>query len=121
MKKTIGIKFPFERSEENYFFGMSKTTNEKIISNFNFIITVRRYERLYHPNFSFNIDQYLFEPMTEELVQDMTRALKQVTKEYFPDINISFLTPIVDNQQKMISLTINGLVNGEQFENTVNF
>lgn len=119
--KTIGIKFPFEQSEENYFFGMSKNTNEKILANFKFLITVRRKERLYLPDFSFNIDQYLFEPMNNELVQEMTNALKNITKKYFPDIKINNIRPELNYNQQMISLNINGLVNGQEFEDTINF
>lgn len=119
--KTIGIKFPFEQSEENYFLAMSKTTNEKILSNFKFLITVRRKERLYHPNFSFNIDKYLFEPMDNQLKNEMINELKEITKRYFPDINILSIDTQTNYQQQMISLTINGLVNGETFEETINF
>lgn len=119
--KTIGIKFPFEQSEENYFFGMSKTTNEKILSNFKYLITTKKKERIYHPDFSFDIEQFLFEPMTEQLQSDMVIALKETAKKYFPDITIKNITPIVNKQQYMISIIINGLVNGQQFENQINF
>lgn len=119
--KTIGIKFPFEQSEDNYFLAMSKTTNEKILSNFKFLITVKRKERIYHPEFSFNIDQYLFEPMDEQLKNEMINELKEVTKKYFPDVKISSIDTQTNNQQQMISLIINGLVNGESFEETINF
>lgn len=119
--KTIGIKFPFEQSEENYFFGMSKSTNEKVLSNFKYLITTKRKERIYHPDFSFNIEQFLFEPMGEQLQNDMIIALKETTKKYFPDITLKNITPIVNKQQYMISLTITGLVNGQSFDDTINF
>lgn len=120
-KKTINIKFPLEQSNKNYFFALTDNTNDAIISNLNFFITLREGERLYNKRMGFGIDRYLFEPLDDITVKNLKNELTSKIKDFFPQIKINKLETEVDNNSYMVSLNLEGSVNGSSFESQIQF
>lgn len=120
-KKTINIKFPLELSDKNYFFTLTDNTNDAIISNLNFFITVKEGERLYNSRMGFGIEKYLFEPLDQTTIRNLKEELTGKIKDFFPQIKINKLTTEIDNNSYIISLNVEGQVNGTNFESQINF
>lgn len=121
MKKTINIKFPLEQSPKNHFFALTDNTNDAVISNLNFFITVREGERIYNKRMGFGIEKYLFEPLDDITVKNLKNELTSKIKDFFPQIKINKLETVVDNNFYMISLNLEGSINGSDFESQINF
>jgi phage baseplate assembly protein W len=119
MRKTINIEYPFVNSPNNHFFKMTQTSNEALISNLNYYITVKKGERLYKPNFGFGLDRYLFEPLTDTLLKNMENELREDIKTNFPDISIKSIESITNPDRYLISIIMTLLINGEEIENQI--
>lgn len=121
MKRTIGIKFPFEQSKKNHFFAMSENSNEAVISNFKFLITTPPKQRIYKPDFSFDLRQFLFEQNDGQTQEALIKKFKEITTKYFPQIKIENVASSYNNRRDALSLDIQCTVNGERFEETIIF
>lgn len=120
-KKTINIKFPLEQSDKNYLFALTDNSNDAVISNLNFFITVREGERLYNKRMGFGIEKYLFEPLDNTTLKNLKNELTSKIKDFFPQIKINRLETEVDNNSYMVSLNLEGSINGSNFESQINF
>jgi phage baseplate assembly protein W len=76
-------------------FRLSYTTEEQAISNLKMLLLTRMGERLYHPTFGTRLQQLVFEPNTDILVEEVANALESAINFWLPYINI--IDIIVDN------------------------
>ncbi len=120
-KKTYSISYPIEVSNENYFFGLTKSNYDALLSRLKFFIIVKEGELLYNPRFGFGFEKYLNEPMNPELVDKITQDLKNKVKEFFPSIEIRSIQMDLSDSYRVITLRVDLLVNGVNDSLAINF
>ena len=84
----IGIKIPFDGST-----GINTTysTRDAIKSNLlNFILTGKR-ERVMNPSFGAGVKELLFQPITDEIIDQIDALIRGGVETYFPTVNIKEL------------------------------
>lgn len=119
LKKSIGIKFPLQDSN-NVFIDVNQISKDETISNLiHFILTQdgEKYERLYQPNFGTNLKKYLFEPITPELVNDITVEIKNKVNQFFPSVNITNIGFDVNESQQLVNINIKYSITEGVFNN----
>lgn len=87
-KRTIGVSFPFEDSQEGDYLKLTKSSAEEVKSNFVHLLMTTKGERYYLPQFGTNLRQYLFDPQSEENDDDIRKEITDATLEFMPNIKI---------------------------------
>ena len=81
----IGISVPFDGSTG---INTTFTTKDTIKSNLlNFILTGKR-ERVFNPSFGSGVRELLFQPITEDIVDQIDNLIRGGVETYFPTVNI---------------------------------
>jgi phage baseplate assembly protein W len=82
MAKFLNIKFPLQESPQGFFLNQTVSTQEQVRSELSLLITTRRGDRLYKPNYGTNLYNYIFQPL-----DDVTK--KQIVAEIKDTINFN--------------------------------
>lgn len=120
-KKSYSIKFPIEESSENHFFALTQSNYEATLAKLKFFIVVKEGELLYNPRFGFGFEKYLHEQMTPDLLDRITKELKEKVKEFFPNVEIISLETDLSDGMRVLTLRITVLVNDVQSTLELNF
>jgi phage baseplate assembly protein W len=88
----INIKFPFKDSDKGYYFDSNKTTSDAIKSDILHVLTTRKGERFYDPDFGTNLYQYLFAPEDNITLSDIKSEANSCLAYCMPTIQIVELT-----------------------------
>jgi len=84
----IGITVPFDGPTG---INTTYTTKDTIKSNLlNFILTGKR-ERVFNPSFGSGVRELLFQPITEDLVDQIDNLIRGGVDDYFPTVDIKEL------------------------------
>ena len=79
----VGIKVPFDGPTG---INTTYTTKDAIKSNLlNFILTGKR-ERVFNPSFGSGVRELLFEPITEDIVDQIDNLIRGGVEAYFPTV-----------------------------------
>ena len=119
--KTFNIKFPFEESKLGHFFNMTVNSNEAAVSNFKFFLTLKKGDLLYKNNVGLNLEQYLFEPIEETLINDIKKDITEKTLLYFPYLKIKKINIIKNDESFMVGINIELTIYGEAFSESITF
>ena len=88
----IGISVPFDGPTG---INTTYTTKDTIKSNLlNFILTGKR-ERVFNPSFGSGVRELLFQPITEDLVDQIDNLIRGGVDDYFPTVDIKELEVIL--------------------------
>jgi phage baseplate assembly protein W len=87
-KQTIGVSFPFVESAEGDYLKLTKTASEEVKSNFVHLLMTTKGERYFLPQFGTNLRQYLFDPQSSELDDDIRKEIYDATEQFMPNIKI---------------------------------
>ena len=106
-EKFIGVKFPFEDSEKNFFLQMNKTSAEQIKSNLIHLLLTRKGERLYNPEFGTDLLKFIFEPNDNETYENIRSDIQNSVNKFIPNLTINDIIVEVDepNDKSNESLT----------------
>jgi len=87
-KKTIGVSFPFQDSQEGDYLKLTKSASEEVKSNFVHLLMTTKGQRYFLPQFGTNLRQYLFEPQSTENDNDIRDEINVATEEFMPNVKI---------------------------------
>lgn len=91
---AVGIKLPFV-GKNGELFDLSYSTQDQAISNLKNLLLTRRGERIMEPFFGTTIQDALFEPNTETLIELVKDSVQSAIEYWLPYIIIDSL--IVEN------------------------
>ena len=96
----VGIKIPFDGATG---INTTFTTQDAIKSNLlNFLLTGKR-ERVLNPGFGSGLRELMFQPLTDDLRNDMENLIIGGVNEFFPNVQINDLTiDFVQDESKVI-------------------
>ena len=100
-KKAIGVGYPIQRSSNGYF-DKTFTTVEHTKSNIINVLSTKQGERIGRPEFGTNLEELLFEPMTEQLEADIRQEINSAVQRSLPYVEIVSLN-VGRNEQKRIA------------------
>lgn len=121
MPDLINIKFPLEDDSENGFlFKGTKTTANAVKSDLILLLTTKKGERWYNPDYGTNLITYLFEPNDTITHDDIINDLKQAVSNYLSFIkinNVNFIDSTQDSSvnENEININIKYEINQENF------
>lgn len=100
----VGISIPFNGPTG---INTTYTTREAIKSNLlNFILTNKR-ERLLNPGFGSGVGELLFEPITEDLVDQIENLIVGGVNAYFPNVQINDLRVDLSSNNQTVTIYLN--------------
>lgn len=100
----IAIKTQFAKDK---LFTPSFTTNEQAISNLKNLLLTRKGERYSLPNFGSNLLNLIFEPNTDELVQQIQDSIKEAVSVWLPYIQITKIDVVTGQQNPSLLHQVN--------------
>ena len=100
----IGITVPFDGPSG---INTTFTTKDTIKSNLlNFILTGKR-ERVFNPSFGSGVRELLFQPITEDLIDQVDNLIRGGVESYFPTVDIRELDVTLQPNSKTITIYLN--------------
>ena len=100
----VGIKVPFDGST-----GINTTysTRDAVKSNLlNFILTGKR-ERVFNPSFGSGVRELLFQPITEDIVDQIDNLIRGGVEAYFPTVEIRELEVTLQPDSHTFTIYLN--------------
>lgn len=76
MPKFLNIKFPLQESPNGFFLDQTISTQEQVRSELALLITTRRGDRLYKPNYGTNLYSFIFQPLDDITKQQIVAEIK---------------------------------------------
>lgn len=104
--KSIGINFPFKRTEEGGIIGVTKIDTEKIRANLISFLTTRRGQRVMNNRLYSPCYDYLMEQWDEISQSALTDELKQKLQEFFSEIQVTDITFDFDENTHLLNIKI---------------
>tara|TARA_B110000503_G_scaffold58585_1_gene93675 strand:+ start:6032 stop:6448 length:417 start_codon:yes stop_codon:yes gene_type:complete len=100
----VGISLPFNGPTG---INTTYTTKDAVKSNLlNFILTGKK-ERVMNPSFGSGVRDLLFEPITEDITDQVENLIYGGVESYFPQVQINSLTVNLSPNTKTITIYLN--------------
>ena len=100
----IGVSVPFDGSTG---INTTFTTKDTIKSNLlNFILTGKR-ERVFNPSFGSGVRELLFEPITEDIIDQIDNLIRGGVESYFPTVEIRELEVTLQPDSHTFNIYLN--------------
>ena len=107
----IGLKMPLGRGDVEGYFESTTLTIDAIKENIRSLLTTRKGERVFHPDFGLGLDRLLFENITEEIKQVIIDDITDTIKKWLPYITVKNIGIITDELNTGMSNRVNISVN----------
>ena len=101
--RAIGVKLPFTGRAV---FNQTFATKDAIKTNLTNYLLTGKGERYLNPSFGSNIQNLLFNQITEDLSSELDRTLRDEIRFYFPMIRVNDLGVTADPNMNMIQINI---------------
>jgi len=109
----VGIKIPFDGQTG---INTTYTTKDAIKSNLlNFLLTGKR-ERVMNPGFGSGLRDVIFQPLTDELIDQVESLILGGIDTFFPTVIVNDLNVQLIPQESIISITLNYSVQNTNIE-----
>ena len=109
----IGISIPFNGATG---INTTYTTQDSIKSNLlNFLLTGKR-ERVMNPGFGSGLREALFQPLTEDLVEQIENLIINGIDTFFPTLSINNLDVQLDQNSSTATITLNYSITNTNIE-----
>lgn len=102
-QKSLGVNYPIQRSSDGYF-DRTFTTLEHTKANIINVLSTKKGERLARPEFGTNLEQLLFEPMNQQLEEDIRQEINSAIDRFVPYVDIKNLSVSRDEQKKIAAV-----------------
>ena len=118
---AIGVSLPFNGPSGP--FNSTYSTSNQIQSNLINLLLTNKGERLYNPEFGADLKTVLFEGITEDTSNIIQNLIITNTNIFIPEITISSVDVIKDEDNNTISVTVQYRINisGQANQITVQF
>jgi len=117
--ESIGIKFPFKETEQGGMFGVTKTEEEKIQSNLNAFLTLKKGQRVMHNDLYSPLYNYVLETWDEISESSLNEELLQSLEKFFPEIKTKQIVFDFNEDIHLLTVTITYLIIDLKVENSV--
>lgn len=87
-KKTIGVAFPFNDSDEGDYIRLNKTAKSEVDSNLRHLLLTNKGSRYWLPDFGTNLRQFVFENITEDTKELIRNEITTAVEKYLPNLTI---------------------------------
>jgi phage baseplate assembly protein W len=114
--RKININFPLADSPENYLFDLTGTTAQGIFANIKYFLSSKKGKRLYHPNFGLDLDKYLFEHFSQDMMKDLKSEISENILKYFPTASLNGIDARVTDEGRLLSIIIDCSIEGVIFK-----
>jgi phage baseplate assembly protein W len=104
-QKSLGVNYPIQRSSDGYF-DRTFTTLEHTKANIINVLSTKQGERLARPEFGTNLEELLFEPMSQQLEEDIRREINSAINRSLPYVEVKALNVRRDDEKKLASVDI---------------
>ena len=109
----IGISIPFNGATG---INTTYTTQDSIKSNLlNFLLTGKR-ERVMNPGFGSGLREALFQPLTEDLVEQIENLIINGIDTFFPTVSLNNLDVQLDQNSSTATITLNYSITNTNIE-----
>jgi len=109
----VGIKIPFDGQTG---INTTYTTQDAIKSNLlNFLLTGKR-ERVMNPGFGSGLREAMFQPLTEDLVEQIENLIINGVDTFFPTVSINNLDVQLDQNSSTATITLNYSITNTNIE-----
>lgn len=105
MEKALGVNYPIRRSEDGYF-DKTFTTVEHTKANIINVLSTKKGERIARPEFGTDLEELLFEPMTEQLRVDIRSEIETAIERFVSYVEITSLDVRRDENKRLASVEI---------------
>lgn len=104
-QKSLGVNYPIQRSNDGYF-DRTFTTLEHTKANIINVLSTKQGERLARPEFGTNLEELLFEPMSQQLEEDIRQEINSAINRSLPYVEVKTLNVRRDDERKLASVDI---------------
>ena len=84
----LTISFPLKDDDKGFFLSTDKVTTKAISSQIFFLLTTRKGERFYYPDYGTDLLKFLFEPNDSILEFDIQQDIKNAISKFIPNVEI---------------------------------
>ena len=88
---TIGLGLPMEHDDVSGFFPGTSTTLSQTGSNIRNLLLTNKGERVGQPTFGCGLLKVLFEPLSDDLINDVETNISEAMAEWLPHVTINKL------------------------------
>ena len=88
---TIGLGLPMEHDDVSGFFPGTSTTLSQTGSNIRNLLLTKKGERVGQPTFGCGLLKVLFEPLSDDLINDVETNISEAMAEWLPHVTINKL------------------------------
>ena len=103
--KKIGIKMPFQNSDDGYF-DYTSLTLESVRENIIGLVKTRKGERLFQPQLGLGLENLIFENITDELKVVIEDDIRNTLKTWLPFVVITNITVREDKSMTGLENTV---------------
>lgn len=104
-QRSLGANYPLQQSNDGYF-DKTYTTLEHTRANIINVLSTKKGERLARPEFGTNLEELLFEPMSQQLESDIREEINSAVNRSLPYVTIENLAVSRDEDKKVASVEI---------------
>tara|TARA_R110002050_G_scaffold79261_1_gene169309 strand:- start:29248 stop:29637 length:390 start_codon:yes stop_codon:yes gene_type:complete len=117
--KFINIGFPFQESNQGYFFKLNNDDKNAVKSDLMHLLLTRKGERLYMPDFGTNLLKFIFEPNDITTQSEIKKEINITVKKYIPNLQINDVL-VTENEvsEHGVTVRIDYTVTDDVFEDT---
>tara|TARA_B100000073_G_scaffold336400_1_gene331147 strand:+ start:95 stop:535 length:441 start_codon:yes stop_codon:yes gene_type:complete len=107
-KQYIGLKLPLQKSDSSEgYFESSTTSIEAVKENIRNLILTRKGERVMNPTLGLNLDEFLFENITEDVIYLIKEDLHTTFKFWLPFVGMTDVDINSDDNSNVINIKVN--------------
>lgn len=99
----ISVSVPLRYSPVDGPYELNKTVGQAIRQNFKTLILTAPGERLMDPMFGVGLRQYLFEPLTGPVMDNLVQEIREQKSIYLPAVNIEEIQFVTSDENSVLA------------------
>lgn len=104
--RYINITFPFEEDTKGKWLKLNNNSKDATKSKLANLITTKKGERLYKPDYGTNIMDYIFEPLDDFTYNEIRQEILSTVSKYLSEVEIQNVEANIDYNNYFIGLKI---------------
>lgn len=102
---NLGIQYPYKEDNNNNF-KLTTTTKEQVRSDINTLIVHNVGDRYMMPYFGVNLMPYLFEPITDQLINDIRTSVSDAIQKFIFGVRVRNVQILLNNDSYCIGVNV---------------
>lgn len=104
--RYIGIKYPIAESLVGNYIDLTLTGREAVKSNLSFLLNTQKGEVLFKPDFGLDIQQFLFEPLDDNTIQNIKNEIISAVQLNMQGISVDKITVNQDDTANSVDVQV---------------